>query len=248
MQYEVGTTVHGRQHRHHTLLHRLAVGQFGRGERAGTTQRQIQATRQLPHHHRTNRGLRCAKGGRAGAQRHAGEEVAKNCWRTRALELCHRAAHHGLGKRLCDGSRGGDRAHGAAQDKRHDHGGLVGTGVGTCGLGHGAVPQQRRVDVDIAQDHTVLVHKIGTEYQAGHVDGILGALLGRDRAHEGLVGVLDMRIHHVQVALVDRYVGRFTHRAPRVVQPGAGIGQLDEVLEVGQCAVAAASVQVHHKG
>ena len=57
-----------------------------------------------------------------------------------------------------------------------------------------------------------------------------------------------MGIHHVQVALVDGDVGRLANRSARVVQPGAGVGELDEILEIFQRAIPSAPVQVHHKG
>ena len=50
MQDEVGAAMHGRQHRHHALLHRLAVGQLGGGERAGAAQRQAEPARELADH------------------------------------------------------------------------------------------------------------------------------------------------------------------------------------------------------
>ena len=72
MQDEISTTVDGREHGHHALLHGLSVGQFGSSEGARAAQRQVQATRQLAHHHRAYGRLGRAKGGRARAQRHTG--------------------------------------------------------------------------------------------------------------------------------------------------------------------------------
>ena len=247
MQNEVGAAMHRRQHRHHAFLHRLAVGQFRCGEGPGTTQRKSEAARQLPHHHGADRRLRRAEGGRPRSQRHAGEKVAVDHRRARALELRDGAAHHGLRVRLGNGAGIRHRAHGATQDEGHDHGGLVGARIGSGRLGHGAVPQQGRVHVHVAQDHAVLVDEVGAEQQAAHGDRILRALLGRDRPHVGLVGILHVGVDHVQMALVYRHVGRLADRAAGVVQPGAGIRQLDEVLKVRQCAVAPAAVEVHHE-
>ena len=89
--------------------------------------------------------------------------------------------------------------------------------------------------------------EVGPEQQPAHLDGIGGARGARDRAHERLVGVADVRVHHVEVALVDRHVDRLAHRAARVVQPGRGIGELDEVAEVLERAVAAPAVEVRHE-
>jgi len=54
-----------------------------------------------------------------------------------------------------------------------------------------------------------------------------------------------VRVNHVEVALVDRDIGRFADGAARMVQPGARLGELDQVLEVRQRAVATALVHVH---
>ena len=88
---------------------------------------------------------------------------------------------------LGNGTGVGDRPHGPAQDKWHDHRRLVGPGIGAGRLGHGAVPQQRRVDVDVAQNHAVAVHKIGPKQQAAHLNGVFGPLLRGDGAHVGFV-------------------------------------------------------------
>jgi len=93
----------------------------------------------------------------------------------------------------------------------------------------------------------VTLDEVGPEQQPAHLDGIGGARGARDRAHERLVGVADVRVHHVEVALVDRHVDRLAHRAARVVQPGRGIGELDEVAEVLERAVAAPAVEVRHE-
>ena len=44
------------------------------------------------------------------------------------------------------------------------------------------------------------------------VEMILGALGRGDRSHERLVGISDMAIDHVEMALVDRQVDRLAHR------------------------------------
>ena len=88
---------------------------------------------------------------------------------------------------------------------------------------------------------------LGAEGDAGHLDGVLGAARHRHRAHERLVAVAQVGVHHVEVALVDRHVDRLAHRAARVVQPRHRPGQLDEVLEVGERAVAAPAGEVAHE-
>ena len=56
-----------------------------------------------------------------------------------------------------------------------------------------------------------------------------------------------MGVHHVQVAFVDRNVGRLADGASGVVQPRIGMGQLHEVLEVFERSIAPTLVQVHDK-
>ena len=83
---------------------------------------------------------------------------------------------------------------------------------------------------------------------AAHLDRIGGARRGRHRAHERLVGQRHMGEHHVEMALVDRHVDRLADGAAGMVQPGRRIGQLDEVLEILERAVAAALVDIGDEG
>ena len=78
---------------------------------------------------------------------------------------------------LRDGTRIGHRPHGTAQNKRHDDGGLIGACIGPRRLGHGAVPQERRVDIDVAEDDAVLVDKVTAKKDARHFDRIFRTLL-----------------------------------------------------------------------
>ena len=71
-----------------------------------------------------------------------------------------------------------------------------------------------------------------------------GALGSRDRSHERLVAVLQMAVHHVEVALVDRQVDRLADRAARMVQRARHVGELDEVAEILDPRVAAAFVEI----
>ena len=56
-----------------------------------------------------------------------------------------------------------------------------------------------------------------------------------------------MRVHHLEVPLVDRQIDRLAHRAAGMVDMRAQIGELDEVLEVFERPVAAAFVEVVHE-
>jgi hypothetical protein len=51
-------------------------------------------------------------------------------------------------------------------------------------------------------------------------------------------------VHHVEVALVDGHVDRLAHGPAGVVEVGRGVGELHDVLEVGQCGVAPTTVEV----
>ena len=53
-----------------------------------------------------------------------------------------------------------------------------------------------------------------------------------------------MRVHHLEMPLVDGQIDRLAHRAAGMVDIGAQIRELDEILEVFERAVAAALVEV----
>ena len=53
-----------------------------------------------------------------------------------------------------------------------------------------------------------------------------------------------MRVHHLEVPLVDRQIDRLAHRAAGMVDIRAHVGELDEVLEVFERSVAAAFVEI----
>ena len=57
-----------------------------------------------------------------------------------------------------------------------------------------------------------------------------------------------MRQHHIQMPFVDRNIRRLADCAARVVQPGAAIGQLHEVLKILQRRIAAATLEIGDKG
>jgi hypothetical protein len=90
----------------------------------------------------------------------------------------------------------------------------------------------------------VSVHEICAEHQLRHLDRVAGAFRVSDRPHERLVAVLDMAVHHVEVALVDRKVHGLADRAAGMVDTRAHIGELHEVPEVLDFPVTPALVQV----
>jgi hypothetical protein len=93
----------------------------------------------------------------------------------------------------------------------------------------------------------VVLDELAPEQDLAHGDRVGGAQRVRHRAHEGLVRHRHVRVVHVEVALVHGHVDRLAHRTTRVVHPGRDEGQLHEVLEVLDRAVAAASVDVVHE-
>ncbi len=90
--------------------------------------------------------------------------------------------------------------------------------IGAQGRGHGRVPDQRRVDIDIAEDDAVLIGELFAEDDARHFDRLFRPAFRRHRAHEGAVGIFDMGIDHVEMALVDRHIHRLADRAAGMVQ------------------------------
>jgi hypothetical protein len=57
-----------------------------------------------------------------------------------------------------------------------------------------------------------------------------------------------VRVDHLEVALVDRQVDRLAHRAAGVVDERAGVGELHEIAEILDGAVAAALVEIVDEG
>ena len=90
----------------------------------------------------------------------------------------------------------------------------------------------------------MVLEVVGAERDPGHLDGVAGPLRRGHRAHERLVAVADVRIDHVEVALVDRHVDRLADRPAAVVEVRAHVGELHEVAEVLDRAVAPAVVEV----
>ena len=90
----------------------------------------------------------------------------------------------------------------------------------------------------------MVLEVVRAERDAGHLDRVARPLRRGDRAHERLVAVADVRIDHVEVALVDRHVDRLADRPAGVVEVGRDVGQLHEVAEVLDRAVAPAAVEV----
>ena len=88
------------------------------------------------------------------------------------------------------------------------------------------------------------IDRLAAERDIRQLDAVRGALRVRDRAHERLVAVLDVAVHHVEVPLVDRQVDRLADRAAGMVQRVRHVGELDEVAEVLDAGVAAAFVEV----
>ena len=162
-------------------------------------------------------------------------------------QLHVRHPRHRLGERLGRGAGCGRRRHRSGEDeRRHDHR-LVRLGVGAGRAEHRRVPHERAVRVDQAHHVRAFLERVGAEHDPRHVDRVARAERVRDRAHERLVRVAHVRVDHVVVPLVDRQVDRLAHRAARVVQERGRVGELHEVPEVLDRAVAAAPVEVAHE-
>src|SRR5690625_1367117 len=57
-----------------------------------------------------------------------------------------------------------------------------------------------------------------------------------------------MRIDHVEMALVDRHIGRFADRAARMVQPFRHVAELHELLEIGKGRIASPAFEITDEG
>ena len=88
-----------------------------------------------------------------------------------------------------------------------------------------------------------MLHELLAEEDLRHVDGVLGALGRRHGAHEGLVAVAHVAVHHVEMSLVDGQIDGLADGAARVVHGRAHVGELHEVAEVLDGGVAAAFVE-----
>ena len=166
----------------------------------------------------------------------------------RPAELGERDPGQRLGIELRDrADRRGGRV-GARQHERRDDHRLVGARIDLERAEHGLVPDQRRVAVDQRDDHRVLVDELLAEQDARHPQRVLGALGRGHRPHERLVGVLDRAVGDVQVALGDRDVDRLADHRPGVVHRRRHVGELVELVEVLQRAVAPLVVEVVDEG
>ena len=125
-----------------------------------------------------------------------------------------------------------------------DDAGLVGARVNLRRAEHARIPDQRRIGVDEAGQHRVVTHEVLAEQKLADAHAVLGALGLGHRAHERLVGIFEMRVDHLEMPFVDRQIDRLAHRAAGMVDVRAEVGELDEVLEVLERAVAAAFVEV----
>jgi len=89
--------------------------------------------------------------------------------------------------------------------------------------------------------------EVRAEEDSAHLDGIGRSRRGRDRSHERFVGPAHVRVHHIEVALVDRRIHRLAYRAAGVVQPGGEVSELHEVAKILQGAVAPAPIEVGYE-
>ena len=93
----------------------------------------------------------------------------------------------------------------------------------------------------------LLVDEVGAEHQLGHAHRVGGALRRGHRAHERFVGMLERAVGDVQVALRDRDVDRLADHRAGVVDRRRQVGELMELVQVGERAVAPLVVEVVHE-
>ena len=96
MEDVISPAMYGGEHGGDAFGHCLRVGQFGSGEAAGAAQGKVQAAGKLAHNLRSDSRFWRAEGGRAGTQRHGGQEVSKDDGCAGAFQLGKRTACHGF--------------------------------------------------------------------------------------------------------------------------------------------------------
>ena len=119
--------------------------------------------------------------------------------------------------------------------------------VNRGGAEHCCIEGHRRVCVDQAYDHRVVLDEVVAKNQFGHSNGILRPPTFGNRAHEGFVAVFQMAVHHIEMPFVHGNINRLANRATRMMQAGAHIGELYEVAEILNGRVAPTAVEVAHK-
>ena len=247
VENEVRAAEDGRLHRVRRLVCRLCVRDLRRGERPARAEGNTEPARERGHDVEDECRLGRAEGRRAGLHRHRARERSEHDRGSRPDELDVRHPRERLGERLRARSRNGRGAHRAGEDERGHHHRLIRLGVRARGAEHRRVPDERRVGVDEAEDHRVLLDEVLAEDDPCHVDRVARALRVRDRAHERLVREPQVRLDHVVVTLVHREVDRFADRSAGVVEPGRDVRELHEVPEVLDRPVASSVVEVAHE-
>ncbi len=248
MQHEVDPGEEADVERVGALVAGLRIGQLGAAEGAGAAEGQPEPAGELAGAEGDLRRLGRAEGRRPRIHVDRGDEGAEDHRRARADQLRIGDPGQHLGQHL--GQRAGDRdrRHGAADDEGRDDRRLVGRGIDLERAHHGAVEGQRRVDVDEARHHRVRLEEVRAEQQPRHLDAVGGALGRGDAAHIGLVAEGHVRQQHVEMALVDRHVGRLADRAAGMVQPFRFLAELHQVAEILDRGVAPPALEVAHEG
>ena len=195
------------------------------------------------------RRLRRAEGRRARLHRQRRDEGAEDRRRARPHELQEGDAGEHLGEHLRERPRDRDRAHRARQDERRDDAGLV--------VARHRLRPRRAWSKSQTSGELALIRLVQTVFDwmksspnriSAMRDRVLGPLGMGDRAHERLVRIAHVRIDHLEMALVDGQVDRLADRSARMVDVRAHIGELHEIAEILDRAVAAALVEVVDEG
>ena len=229
-----------RQERHQRLVRGLGVDGLRRVEAAAAAPGQSEAPRDLTGAEHAHPRLRRAE--RRRARLHVGvtQKRSEHDGAAGADQLRQRDAGERLGDLLDERRRQRHRRHRAHQQERSDDHGLVGFHVLEHRREHAVVVAERRVHVDEAdRDRRALDRLAAAEQDLAHPDRVGGIRAARHRSHVGLVGQGLKREHHVEVARVQRPVLGLADRAAGRVELGEGLGEADEVLEVGHLRVAA---------
>ncbi len=140
------------------------------------------------------------------------------------------------------------RSHRAGEHGGHDDRALVARREGAQRAEHAAVEGQWRVRIDVAEQDAVGVDEVLSEQDAGHAHGVRSMARRLGRALAALVAVTEECVLDVEMALAFGYVHRLDHAAAGKMDRRRDVGELDEVVQVRERAVAAAAVEVRHEG
>ena len=244
MRDEMYAREHRGQQGVRALVARLRIDYFRGAQRAAAATRHIEPPRELRSGEDHLRRLGGTEGRRAGAHRHRAHERTHDHRCARANELCERHASERLGEDLGHAARGRHRTHRTREHGGHDDRPLVVAGELAQRAEHAAIEGERRVGVDVAEQHGMRVDEVRAEEHFGHAHGIRGVPRGLGRAFAGLVAVPEIGVLHIEMPFAGGDVHRLAGAAAREMDRGRHVCELDEVHEVLERGIAPTALEI----